>query len=466
METPVIYWRIGRSLNHPLVRTDKFSSSSPRDEIMCRRHWSVSMGEKVVLVVGGGGREHALCLSLSQSEHVESIHCAPGNAGTATLSTNHPVSATDIEGILSLAQHIDADLVVAGPEAPLCKGLADQLTILGIPCFGPVASLAHLEGSKLHAKQVMKSANIPTADFHVLDNESNIDAALDDFSDQPWVVKRDVLAGGKGVVVTEDRSEARDFILSSIEKDGQVLLEQFLPGEEASMLVVMDGSGFVCLPASQDHKRAYDGDKGPNTGGMGAYCPAPVVTERIRQKAIDTIVQPMHSYLCSLDTPYRGVLYVGLMIPESGNPSVVEFNVRFGDPECQITLPLIKSDVFELLYSASTDTLAERSIEFHDLNAVTIVLAAEGYPQSPVKGRPIFGVPKNVQSVDGCSVWVNHAGTSLDSNGNLISTGGRVLSCSALGPSLTDACKQAYAILENIELQGSHYRKDIAFRAL
>ena len=269
------------------------------------------MGEKVVLVVGGGGREHALCLSLSQSKHVGAIHCAPGNAGTELLSTNNSVSATDIDAVLSLAQHIKADLVIAGPEAPLCIGLADRLEIVGIPCFGPVASLAHLEGSKLHAKAVMKKANIPTADFHVLDSKSNIDEALDDFAGQPWVVKRDVLAGGKGVVVTEDRDQAMEFILSSIASDGQVLLEQFLPGEEASMLVVMDGSGFVCLPASQDHKRAFDGDEGPNTGGMGAYCPAPVVTDAIRQKTISSIVQPMHSYLCSLDTPYRGVLYVG-----------------------------------------------------------------------------------------------------------------------------------------------------------
>ena len=269
------------------------------------------MGEKVVLVVGGGCREHALCLSLSQSKHVGAIHCAPGNAGTELLSTNNSVSATDIDAVLSLAQHIKADLVIAGPEAPLCIGLADRLEIVGIPCFGPVASLAHLEGSKLHAKAVMKKANIPTADFHVLDSKSNIDEALDDFAGQPWVVKRDVLAGGKGVVVTEDRDQAMEFILSSIASDGQVLLEQFLPGEEASMLVVMDGSGFVCLPASQDHKRAFDGDEGPNTGGMGAYCPAPVVTDAIRQKTISSIVQPMHSYLCSLDTPYRGVLYVG-----------------------------------------------------------------------------------------------------------------------------------------------------------
>ena len=423
------------------------------------------MGEKVVLVVGGGGREHALCLSLSQSKHVGAIHCAPGNAGTELLSTNHSVSATDIDAVLSLAQQIKADLVIAGPEAPLCIGLADRLEIVGIPCFGPVASLAHLEGSKLHAKAVMKKANIPTADFHVLDSKSNIDEALDDFAGQPWVVKRDVLAGGKGVIVTEDRAQAMEFILSSIASDGQVLLEQFLPGEEASMLVVMDGSGFVCLPASQDHKRAFDGDEGPNTGGMGAYCPAPVVTDAIRQKTISSIVQPMHSYLCSLDTPYRGVLYVGLMIPESGEPSVVEFNVRFGDPECQITLPLIKSDIFELLYSASVDTLSEMDVEFLDLSAVTIVLAAEGYPQSPVKGRRIYGVQNDVLASDDCSTWINHAGTGFDSDGNLISTGGRVLSCSSIGPSLEEALIQAYRLIETIELQGSHYRKDIGFRA-
>lgn len=424
------------------------------------------MAEKVVLVVGGGGREHALCMGLSESQHVAHIHCSPGNAGTVSMATNHSVSASDIDGLLNLAKEVSADLVVAGPEAPLCAGLADRLSEQGIPCFGPVAALAHLEGSKLHAKEVMRAANVPTAAFHVLEKGSNLDAALDDFAGQPWVVKRDVLAGGKGVVVTSDRVEALAFLRSSIESDGRVLLEQFLPGEEASMLVVMDGSGFVCLPASQDHKRAFDGDNGPNTGGMGAYCPAPVVTEEIRDLTVQTIIEPMHAYLCGLEQPYRGVLYVGLMIPKSGSPSVVEFNVRFGDPECQITLPLIESDLFELLHAAATDGLSQLKVSFSHLHAATVVLAAEGYPQSPVKGRLIRGVPSERLSFSAGEAWVNHAGTGQNVEGELISTGGRVLSCSAIGPTLEDAVEMAYALLDTIDLEGSHYRKDIGFRAL
>ena len=312
----------------------------------------------------------------------------------------------------------------------------------------------------------MQDANVPTAAFHVLSASSDVEAALDDFAGNPWVVKRDVLAGGKGVVVTSQRNEALSFIQQSIQTDGQVLLEEFLPGEEASMLVIMDGSGYVCLPASQDHKRAFNGDEGPNTGGMGAYCPAPVVTDAVRQKTIETIIEPMHNYLISAGTPYRGVLYVGLMIPESGEPNVVEFNVRFGDPECQITLPLLKTDVFEILEAAATDRLSELDIEFHELFATSVVLAAEGYPESPVKGRLIHGVSEEPIHADGATAWINHAGTGFNAEGHLISTGGRVLSCSASGPTLEASVNLAYALMETIELAGSHYRTDIAFRAL
>ena len=223
------------------------------------------MAGSVVLVVGSGGREHSICKQLASSQLVSEVHCSPGNAGTLKIATNHSVAATDVTAMVELASSLGANLVVAGPEAPLCNGLADALSAVNIPCFGPVAKLAHLEGSKLHAKQVMRSAGVPTAEFHVLDIDSDIDSALDDFSANPWVVKRDVLAGGKGVVVTSDRAEAKTFISSSIASDGKVLLEDFLPGEEASMLVIMDGTDFVTLPCSQDHTRAYDGDLGPNT---------------------------------------------------------------------------------------------------------------------------------------------------------------------------------------------------------
>ena len=424
------------------------------------------MAGSVVLVVGSGGREHSICKQLASSQLVSEIHCSPGNAGTLKFATNHSVSATDVAAMVELATSLGANLVVAGPEAPLCDGLADALSAVNIPCFGPVAKLAHLEGSKLHAKQVMRVAGVPTADFHVLDSDSDIDAALDDFSANPWVVKRDVLAGGKGVVVTSDRAEAKSFITSSIASDGKVLLEDFLPGEEASMLVVMDGTDFVTLPCSQDHKRAYDGDLGPNTGGMGAYCPAPVITEQVHQRAIERIVEPMHKYLSSQETPYRGVLFIGLMITESGDPNVVEFNVRFGDPECQITLPLISSDLYTLLHSAATDGLFEQETTFYDKQALTVVLAAEGYPASPVKGRLINGLSEETIHTSEGDMWINFAGVGLDDNGDYISTGGRVLSCSALAETLEEAKNLAYQLISKIELEGSHYRTDIGHRAL
>jgi len=424
------------------------------------------MAGSVVLVVGSGGREHSICKQLASSQLVAEVHCSPGNAGTLELATNHSVSANDVSGLVELATRVTADLVIAGPEAPLCDGLADALSAVNIPCFGPVAKLAHLEGSKLHAKQVMHDAGVPTADFHVLDINSDIDAALDDFSANPWVVKRDVLAGGKGVVVTSDRAEAKAFISESIDSDGKVLLEDFLPGEEASMLVIMDGTDYVTLPCSQDHKRAYDGDIGPNTGGMGAYCPAPVVTDEVHQRAIQRIIEPMHRFLSSQEIPYRGVLFVGLMITESGDPNVVEFNVRFGDPECQITLPLISSDLYTLLYSAATDSLIEQETTFHNKQALTVVLAAEGYPATPIKGRPITGLTTEEMKSENGTAWVNFAGVGADENEKYISTGGRVLSCSAIADSLVDARTLAYQLISQINLEGSHYRTDIGHRAL
>lgn len=422
------------------------------------------MGRSTVVVVGGGGREHALCLALDASSHVGSLHCVPGNAGTAHLATNHPISGGSDE-LVRLCIEVGADLVVVGPEAPLCDGLADACEAEGLPCFGPVAALAHLEGSKLHAKQTMDRAGVPTAAYQRLDADSDIEAALDAFANAPWVVKRDVLAGGKGVVVTEDRAEATAFIHSSIESDGFVLLEAFLPGEEASMLVVMDGTAFRTLPASQDHKRAYDGDLGPNTGGMGAYCPAPVVSNEVYEKILERIVKPMHAHLSSQATPYRGVLFIGLMIDELGDPYVVEFNVRFGDPECQVTLPLIKTDVFSLLNAAATDGLHDVQLEVHPATAVTVVLASEGYPASPVKGRSIGGLDGATEASTYGETWVNFAGVGSNQNG-YIATGGRVLSCTAMGDDLKSTQAKAYQLMESLNLEGGHFRSDIAHRAI
>ena len=423
------------------------------------------MDKATVVVVGSGGREHALCLSLDSSPQVGSLHCVPGNAGTAHLATNH-ANEMSTASLMALFERLKPDLVVVGPEAPLCAGLADTCAAAGFACFGPVAALAHLEGSKLHAKETMQAAGVPTAAYQRLDTQSDVDVALDAYAGNPWVVKRDVLAGGKGVVVTEDRSEAKAFIESSIQTDGFVLLEAFLPGEEASMLVVMDGSAFRALPASQDHKRAYDGDQGPNTGGMGAYCPAPVVSSSVHDKVISRIVEPMHQHLSSLDVPYRGVLFIGLMIDQHDDPYVVEFNVRFGDPECQVTLPLIQTDMFDLLHGAATDILDNVELHLHGGSAVTVVLASEGYPASPKKGRLLGGLAELSASANYGTAWVNFAGVSMNEGGEFIASGGRVLSCTALGNDLKSTQEMAYELLSKIDLEGGHFRTDIAHRAI
>ncbi|MCH2441594.1 MAG: phosphoribosylamine--glycine ligase [Candidatus Thalassarchaeum sp.] len=417
-----------------------------------------------VLVVGGGGREHALAIGLSESNSVDSIHTCPGNAGTSMVGINHNVSATDVDGVVALASELSVDLVVVGPEAPLVAGLSDSLREKGIPSFGPHSEGAELEGSKLHAKRVMESLGIPTGGVQILRADSDIDAALARYS-PPWVIKRDVLAAGKGVVVTEDVEDARSFIEDSISTDGFVLLEEFLTGEEASMLVIMDESGFICLPASQDHKRVGEGDTGPNTGGMGAYAPAPVVTPTVRQRVIEQIVNPMHHHLRNQPTPYRGVLYVGLMIDEEGAPSVVEYNVRFGDPETQVTIPLIDSDLGLILLAAAEGRISGMEPVFSKRSAVTVVLASEGYPGPSKTGRRISGEETRIEEGE-ITAFIHQAGTVRDDDGILLSNGGRVLSATAIANNLPSAVGAAYAVIDEIQLDGSHYRRDIAYRAL
>ncbi|MEE2747529.1 MAG: phosphoribosylamine--glycine ligase [Candidatus Thermoplasmatota archaeon] len=418
---------------------------------------------RTVLIIGGGGREHALAIGLLESPSVDSVHVAPGNAGTAMIATNHDVAAGDIDGQVSLAQSLDVDLVVVGPEGPLVGGVSDALRAQNIPSFGPHAAGAMLEGSKDFAKQVMLDLNIPTAGVQHLTSETDLDEAVDRWG-PPWVVKRDVLAGGKGVVVTEDRIEALEFIRESIQTDGMVLLEEFLAGEEASMLVMMDESGFVSLPCSQDHKRVGEGDVGLNTGGMGAYAPAPVATSMVRERAISEIVEPMHKHLSSQEIPYRGCLYVGLMIDEQGAPSVVEYNVRFGDPETQVTIPLISSDLCELLLAVAEGRLSDSMPTFSDHHAMTVVLAAEGYPGPPVKGRSITGDLSDYTDSVG-RAFIHHAGTGMSTD-DLVSTGGRVLAATGIAPSLSEARELAYQKLSEVHLEGAHFRRDIGHRAL
>jgi len=417
-----------------------------------------------VLIVGGGGREHALAIGLSQSDSVASVHTSPGNAGTSMVGTNHEVSSTDVGGLVDLAVKLDVGLVVVGPEAPLVEGLAERLRDASIPCFGPHSGGAKLEGSKLHAKRVMKSLGIPTGDFEVVDDPGAVESSLDLF-EPPWVVKRDVLAGGKGVTVTSMRELAEGALREAVESDGFVLLEEHLSGEEATVLIMMDESGYVLLPASQDHKRVGDGDSGPNTGGMGAYAPAPVVTPAVMRRVTEEIVEPMHHHLRNEDTPYRGCLYVGLMIDHDGSPSVVEFNVRLGDPEAQVTVPLIASDLGLTLLAAAEGSLAEIEVKFHDLNAATVVLASEGYPGTPATGRPISGWEVCIEEGQ-VSGFVHLAGAITGIDGELLSSGGRVLSATGIAPTLGEAVESSYQIIDSIELDGSHYRSDIGYRAL
>ena len=421
------------------------------------------MTEMTVLIIGSGGREHALAIGLSQSPSVGSIHTAPGNAGTAMLGTNHQVHASNIEGLVSLAREISAELVIVGPEGPLVDGISDRLREIGIPSFGPGSEGAMLEGSKTHAKELMKRLKIPTADATKLDNDSDIGAFLN-MHPPPWVIKRDVLAAGKGVLVTSQLEVASKFISEYVEKDGFVIVEEFLHGEEASLLVLMDESGYVCLPPSQDHKRARDGDRGPNTGGMGAYAPAPIVTPSVHQRVIDEIVEPMHHYLRNQQDPYRGVLYVGLMIDSDGAPSVVEYNVRFGDPETQVTIPLIEGDLGEILLATAEGNIVSMTPSFSDSHSATVVLASQGYPESSKIGREIFG--SEIEIDEGVlRGYVHFAGASLE-GGRLVSSGGRVLAATGIAPDLGQALGVAYQIIGSISLEGSHFRTDIGHRAL
>jgi len=416
-----------------------------------------------VLIIGSGGREHALAVGLSESNSVRNIHCCPGNYGTSQIGINHDIDITNIDLILNLSTKLDIDLVVVGPEAPLVAGLSDKLNQNGISCFGPNQECSRLEGSKLYAKNLMSKLKIPTGKFIEISEPSKIDDYLEMFK-SPWVVKRDVLAGGKGVTVTENIEVARKAIKSGIELDGLVLLEEHLEGEEASILVLMDESGFKILPASQDHKRVGDGDSGPNTGGMGAYSPAPIVTPSVSSRLIQEIVSPMHHHLRNLENPFRGCLFVGVMIDGEGSPKVVEFNVRFGDPEAQVTIPLFSTDLGLVLNSVARGNLAKTDINFHKKSIATVVLASENYPKKPIVGRELFGYDSQIEEGQ-IRGLIHFSATDKDANGNVISTGGRVLSATGMAPSLIEAIETAYQIINSIKLEGSHYRSDIGKRA-
>ncbi len=409
-----------------------------------------------VLVIGSGGREHALLIGLSKDPSVTELHAGPGNAGTSAIATNHPVDIVSADAVVALAKGVEADLVVIGPEVPLVAGVADALRAAGFATFGPSADAARIEGSKAFAKDVMASAGVRTAHSEIVDNPAKLDAALDRFG-PTWVVKDDGLAAGKGVVVTEDRSAARDHAAELLENGHPVLLESYLDGPEVSLFSLVDGEDVVPLIPAQDHKRVGDGDAGPNTGGMGAYTPLPWLPAEVTQQIVDEVVKPVAAEMAKRGTPFSGLLYAGLAIGKDG-PAVVEFNCRFGDPETQAVLALLKSPLGQALNATATGTLGELApLEWADGAAVTVVVAAENYPGKPRTGDVIGGAEGEVAL---------HAGTARSDDGAVVSAGGRVLSVVGTGVDLAEARAQAYDRIAAVKLPGSHHRTDIGQAAL
>ena len=412
-----------------------------------------------ILVIGSGAREHALVRALTHDPAVDAVIAAPGNPGTDVVARTEAVDAGDPDAVAALAREHAVDLVVVGPEAPLVAGVADAVRAVGIPCFGPGADAARLEGSKAFAKEVMASADVPTAMAHVCTTEDELAEALDALG-APHVVKDDGLAAGKGVVVTEDREEAMAHGRECLAKEGgRVLVEEFLDGPEASLFCICDGESVVPLDLAQDFKRVYDGDEGPNTGGMGAYTPLAWAPDGLVEQVVERIARPVVAEMGLRGTPFVGVLYVGLALTSRG-PRVIEFNVRFGDPEIQAVLARLETPLGGLLHAAATGGLREQPpLRWSPQVATTVVVAAHGYPAAPRTGDVIDGLDEVTDA------YVLQAGTTTGEDGTLCSAGGRVLSVVALGDDLAQARERAYAAVEQISLDGSHHRSDIALRA-
>ena len=405
-----------------------------------------------ILLVGSGGREHALGVGLQADPACTELHVAPGNPGIAQFAQCHPLVITDNQAILELAQQLDVALVVVGPEVPLVNGVADLLRAAGIAVFGPSKAAAQLEGSKNFAKEVMRDAGVPTAHSFTCTTQHEIEIALDAF-DAPYVVKDDGLAAGKGVVVTNDRQEALDHALAC----KRVVIEEYLDGPEVSLFGISDGTTVIPMQPAQDFKRALDGDQGPNTGGMGAYSPLPWAPSDIIEDTYKQVLAPMIAEMAARGTPFVGLLYAGLALTDHGT-RVIEFNARFGDPETQVLIPLLKTPLATLLYKAATGNLKETTLDWRDDSAVTVVLAAEGYPSAPKSGGAITGF----STID--NVQIYHAGTSTTEQG-VVASGGRVLTVTGIGEDLTEARNRAYRAISQIRLAGSFYRTDIALNA-
>lgn len=421
-----------------------------------------------VLVIGGGGREHALAWKAAQSDAVTKVFVAPGNAGTATETKleNIALSAGDIPALVGFAKSNNVALTIVGPEQPLVDGVVDAFKAEGLMIFGPSAKAAQLEGSKAFTKDFLARHNIPSGTYQ---NFTEIAPAIAYVRKQgaPIVVKADGLAAGKGVIVAMTLEEAEaaieDMLAGNAFGDAghRVVIEEFLEGEEASFIVMVDGKNVLAFATSQDHKRAYDGDQGPNTGGMGAYSPAPVVTPEIHQRAMNEVIMPTVEGMASEGVPYTGFLYAGLMIDSDGTPKVIEYNCRFGDPETQPIMMRLNSDLVELCLMACRGELDKATIDFDPRPAVGVVLAAAGYPASYPKGDVISGLDAN----NGPDRKIFHAGTA-EKDGAIVTAGGRVLCATALGNNVTQAQQAAYELLQQVSWQGVEYRTDIAYRAI
>jgi len=429
-----------------------------------------------VLIVGSGGREHTLAWKIAQSPRVEKIFAAPGNAGIARVAECIDAGAEDLDGLLRFARGVRPDLTVVGPEAPLVRGIVDRLEAENLRAFGPSKRAAELEGSKVFMKQLCRRHGIPTADFRIFEDPAKARAYVQEFSGSPGtelpagrgglVVKADGLAAGKGVLVCDSAEEALAAIDTIMverafgEAGRRIVIEERLEGEECSILAITDGRIILTLPSAQDHKRALDGDEGPNTGGMGAYSPAPVATEALLDRVIGEVIVPTVHAMGRESRPYRGVLYAGIMVTRNG-PRVLEFNVRFGDPETQAILPRLKSDLVPVLEGVAAGSLEDASFELDERSAVCVALASGGYPGRYEKGKVITGL----EEAEATGAVVFHAGTARKGK-DVVTAGGRVLGVTALGDSIQEAIDAAYAGVERISFEGAHWRSDIGARAL
>lgn len=417
-----------------------------------------------VLVVGGGGREHALCWKLKASPRVTGLYCAPGNPGIAEIAKCVNIPVSDIDGLVDFAAREGIDLTVVGPEEPLTLGLVDAMERRGLRAFGPSARAAAIEGSKVFSKEIMARYGIPTAAYAAFDNQADAEKYIRELK-APCVVKADGLAAGKGVVVARSETEALAAVRRIMEDKAfgragdRLIVEELLTGQEVSILAFTDGETVVPMLSAQDHKQAWDGDQGPNTGGMGAYAPAPVATEEIYRFALEEILIPTVNAMSAEDRPYRGVLYAGLMITDKG-PRVLEFNARFGDPEAQPVLMLLKTDLVDIMEAVINGSLDRINVEWLQGAAVCVVMASGGYPGGYRKGFEIKGLDRVPRGVT-----VFHAGTALKDD-KVITAGGRVLGVTALGDDIPSAIKLAYQGVEAISFEGMHFRKDIGFKAV